>query len=100
MDDLKTVSDLVREILESSREARNSDNQLYCLVCLALHPEIAFIPFTQFFLHQSELGVPGFETVRRTRQKLQATFPELRPEQRIETARAHNENVVREWAKM
>ena len=41
---------------------------------------------------------PGFETVRRSRQKVQATYPDLAPSEAVGKRRAKNEVVYREFA--
>lgn len=42
---------------------------------------------------------PGFETVRRSRQKVQATYPDLAPSEAVGKRRAKNEVVYRELQK-
>ena len=79
--ELKTTHDLVLEILKASPKARNSDNYLLYAV-YATHGkrhgiDIDHMSVTTFFLHLKEYGFPSPETVRRTRQKIQAAYPEL-----------------------
>jgi hypothetical protein len=42
---------------------------------------------------------PAFETVRRTRQKLQAEFPELSGNREVQEHREANEAVFRDYAR-
>lgn len=43
--------------------------------------------------------LPGFETIRRTRQKIQAERPELRADKYVEALRAERETEFREFAR-
>ena len=45
-----------------------------------------------------EYGLPGFETVRRSRQKVQADNPELAGSEAVRRKRAKKETVYREFA--
>ena len=47
---------------------------------------------------EHEATIPGFETVRRSRQKVQATYPDLAPSEAVGKRRAKNEVVYREFA--
>jgi len=100
---IKDVEKRVRAILEVDEQARNSDSFLYLKVLQMMGAEkgveIDNIPITTFLLTMSELGFPPFESVRRSRQKLQEHFPELRPCDAVAEARADNEIVVREYVK-
>ncbi len=75
--EIKSTHNLVLEILKQSPKARNSDNYLYYAVLASLGKRnginIEKISVPHFLLHMKDFGVfPCFETVRRTRQKLQA----------------------------
>ena len=41
---------------------------------------------------------PGFETVRRSRQKVQATYPDLAPTESVGRKRSKNEMVYKDFA--
>ena len=101
--ELRTTTELVKEVLESQPKARNSDNFLYYWVCTIIGKrngiDIEHMSMPRFFLHLSEYGFPAFETVRRTRQKLQATYPELAGDSTVEGQRRLNEEIFREYAK-
>jgi len=43
--------------------------------------------------------LPGFETIRRARQKLQAEFPELKADKAVEAMRAELETEYRDFAR-
>ena len=98
MNDLKTVSALVKQILEDDVDARNSDNVLY-LEVLRYYASKKGIDLCQlsvpdFLMNMEQKGLPAFETVRRSRQKVQATYPGV-----VGAFRARNEKVYREFAK-
>ena len=69
--ELKSTTELVREVLQSHPKARNSDNELYYWVCAIIGHrngiDIHKMSMPLFFLHLHEYGFPQFETVRRTR---------------------------------
>lgn len=94
---------LVKSILEKDEKARNSDNYLYyrILATVAKEKEIDIdsISIPKFLLDMSDLGFPPFETVRRTRQKLQETYPELAAREDVQIARADLEQDYREYAR-
>lgn len=77
---LKTIEKKVREILIAYPEARDDDMKLYLLICQESITEThgrANLSFEEVMTNYKELGCPQFESVRRTRQKIQATTPEL-----------------------
>lgn len=101
--ELKTITALVKNILEKDRRARNSDSVLYFKVLehIAEEKQIDLHRLTVpgFLLCRKQLGLPCHETVRRTRQKVQAEFPELRASAEIEAERAGFEAAYREYAR-
>lgn len=102
-DEIKNTNDLVLEILKQSPKARNSDNYLYYSVIAIIGKrngiDIEQMSVPHYLLHLKEYGFPAFETVRRTRQKIQATHPGLAGEDAIEKQRTANEAVFRGYAK-
>ena len=103
MRDLKTVSALVKQILEKNVEARNSDNILYLEVLRYYSAEKGIdlyrLSVPDFLMKLEQKGFPAFETVRRSRQKVQATYPELAATGAVGAFRARNEKVYREFAR-
>ena len=93
MENLKTVSALVKNILEHDHKARNTDNHLY-LRGIDIHAMTVPV----FLKELDRRSFPGFETVRRSRQKVQATYPDLAPSEAVGKRRAKNEVVYREFA--
>ena len=74
---IRQTNDLVKDILENVPETRNSDDLLYVNVVRRVSPMLCSQPFATVMLQRREFKIPPFESVRRTRQKLQASFPEL-----------------------
>ena len=101
--ELKTTQDLVLEILKASPRARNSDNYLlyavYATVGRRHGIDIDKMSVPTFFLHMKDYGFPSPETVRRTRQKLQAAYPELAGCDDVEAMRELREETFKNYAR-
>lgn len=101
--DLKTITDIVHDVLLTYEQARNSDNFLFLKVCEIVGTkngiDINSMSIPTFFLHLKEYGFPQFESVRRSRQKLQATYPDLCGCCEVEAHRTLNEEVFRDYAR-
>lgn len=87
MNKLYKIEDLVKEILEESEPAREDDFILVANVYYKIAPEIINIPFGKVMLGHKALGLPYFESIRRTRQKLQAENENLKPRKEVQDAR-------------
>lgn len=103
MSELKNLSSLVHLILEHYPQTRNSDGLLWLKVLesQAYEKEIdlRMLSVPSFLPRIKELGFSPFESVRRARQKLQATYPHLAASEPVETFRADNERAYREYAR-
>lgn len=99
MDNLKRVSELVKQILTEDATARNSDTFLYLQVCHHLNPSALEQPFWKVLSSLKSYNLPPFETVRRTRQRAQEKHPELAGTDEVEAARAELEEKYREFAR-
>lgn len=95
--ELEMTSRLVKKLLTENPKTRDCDPYLYFEVVHMLNPEANNKRFGEVMLNLEELGLPCFETVRRTRAKLQADFPDLRPTPAVQDFRSHNEEVFREF---
>lgn len=76
----RTAEKIVRPILEHNPEARNDDMVLYLMVCrdcMQLKKHTSCISLDEVMLEYRTMGIPCFETVRRVRQKIQASNPAL-----------------------
>lgn len=97
MKNIKRTNELVQRILLDYPDSRGSDDTLYKYVVEAINPDAAYLPFCQVLLNRNEYGLPPYESVRRSRQKLQETYPMLRASKEVEEARAENEQEVRDF---
>ena len=102
MNDLKNTTALVRSILEQDKQCRSSDSLLYLKVLTEVGRErgidIEKMSIPYFLLNLHGAGFPGFETVRRTRQKLQQHHPDLAACERVEDFRTEREKEFRAYA--
>jgi hypothetical protein len=100
MNNLKEVSKIVQFILEEDTRARNSDSYLYLRVLdYIAHRDgifLAGMPVPYFLENMKELGFPPHESVRRTRQKIQAENPHLAANDRVKAMR--DEQEMEYWA--
>lgn len=103
MQDLKTTKALVTIILEQDEKARNSDSHLYFRVINTIADQhkidLSRIPVIDFLLNLKKSPFPPFESVRRSRQKIQRACPWLAASADVEYFRAENEHEFREFAK-
>ena len=99
MNDLKAVSAIVKTILTQEQQARDDDNVLYLMVLQHVSNrnsiDLKSMTVPVFLLKMKEYG---FETVRRSRQKVQADNPELAGSEAVRRKRAKKETVYREFA--
>ena len=102
VNDLKTTRKIVRTILETNPQTRNSDSYLYFKVLKykadQLGVDLTKLSVAELLLERKAYGFPIFETVRRSRQKLQASFPELAACETVEEYRMENEKEFRGFA--
>lgn len=102
MSKLHTTAALVKSILEKDEKTRNSDSLLYLKVLKTYGEKIGVdvckMPVSEFLLKSNEYGLPPFETVRRTRQKVQADYPNLRGNAVVEALRAEQMKEYRAYA--
>lgn len=97
--ELRTTTKLVKEVLENFPATRNSDDLLYIKVCECINPIVINLSFKDMLLKRKEWQIPAFESVRRTRQKVQAKNPELAGNSTVEGHRKINECIFREYAR-
>lgn len=99
MRNLKTIEGKVKSILEKDEEARNDDMTLYLKVCNACLKGTGAMPLAEIMTQHKYLGLPSFESVSRTRRKLQAKYPELTGNHQAQRLRATGEKAYRKYAK-
>ena len=100
---LYQTTNLVKEVLEENKRARNSDTYLYLQVIykvgLLKGIDVNAMSVTDFLSKRNELGFPCYETVSRARRKVQEEHPELAACDDVEAQRVLNERVFRDYAK-
>ncbi len=103
MNDFKRITQIVKAVLEQYPQTRNSDSFLYLKVLHIIGRNKGIntnnMSVEEFLLWHNKLGFPGFETVRRTRQKIQAANPELAACEKVNIMRLENEKEFRNFAK-
>ena len=97
--ELKTITAIVKDILEHDPKARNSDEYLYLKVCEKVGGMYMNLSFWNVLLHRKAYGLPPYESVGRARRKLQETHPELAGNSTVEAQRTLNEEVFRDYAR-
>lgn len=103
MKDLNSTKALVRAILERDQKARNSDSYLYLTVLNIIAKKEGInlndITVIDFLLNLHRSPFPPFESVRRTRQKIQEKNPDLCACETVSEYRAENEVAYLEFAR-
>ncbi|MBQ5655951.1 MAG: hypothetical protein IIV14_00770 [Bacteroidaceae bacterium] len=103
MTELKKTTKIVKAILEEDKQARNSDSFLYLRVlehiATAKELNLYCIPVPLFLKNMKEYGFPPFESVRRARQKIQQTIPELKGCDAVVEQRLVNEEKYKAYAR-
>ncbi len=87
----KNTDKLILSVLETVPATRNSDALLYLEVIERIGRGNSHKPIDEILLGLEELGLPCFETVRRTRQKIQADRDDLRAVGKVQDYRAERE---------
>ena len=77
---MRDLSDIVKRVLQEHEDARDSDFRTIGYVLAITKPEVMNLPLRQVLWYHKHYDLPSFETIRRTRQKLQHDNPELRGE--------------------
>ena len=101
--ELKNMSRVVKRHLIDDPMCRESDRYLYYKICeeiLNAHGlDIRSISLHDGLLYNNDFGLPPFETVRRTRQKMQAQFPALASNDEVQGFKDAQEETFREYAR-
>lgn len=101
--DLNSTRALVQSILEQNPQTRNSDSYLYLCVLNVIaerrNYDLSQLSVPQFLLNLSISPFPPFESVRRSRQKIQKEFPHLASCEAVSEYRAENEAEYRSFAR-
>lgn len=97
--ELKTTTDIVKDILQRCPETRNNDNVLYIKVCEVINKVTLGMPFSIVLPNLKSFNLPSIETVGRCRRKIVEEHPELAGNNTVEAYRTLNEEVFRDYAK-
>lgn len=95
---MSNVQDLVEGVLTSYLPARDDDDLLYLKVVEKVNPMACNMALDVVLRNRMTFGIPNFESVRRARQKLQASKKELRGSARVTDARYDRWKEMREYA--
>ena len=94
---MNNITREVFSILMKSEKAREDDMFLYCKIAEAR--ECAHKPLADVLLNLKEFDMPPFETVRRSRQKVQEMRPDLKPGAEAQMIRDRLEEEYRDFAR-
>lgn len=102
--ELKKIKDIVIEALKQNEEMRGNDDLLYFTVLIKINSRtgsknISDMTIGEFFTQRKMLGLPSFESVRRSRQKAQEENKNLRPSEKVQKARKIQEENFYKFAK-
>lgn len=97
--ELKNTTNIVKDILTRCPDTRSSDDLLYIKVCERINAICINMPFKDVMLKRKSFELPAFESVRRSRQKIQALHPELAADADVEAQRILNEQTFRKFAR-
>lgn len=89
----REIKKIVFNILSNDKKARDSDAYLYLEVVRAIKPALLYQPLMIAFVDKD---LPNYESVRRSRQKMQETFPLLKPSDDVQAMRDLQEDEYRE----
>jgi hypothetical protein len=96
---IKEAKRIVEHILNTVPETRDSDSLLIIEVLKFIDPSIIDQPFKMVIPQCSTEGrFPSLETIRRTRQKIQADNPMLGPSKEVEGLRGFQEHKFFEFS--
>ena len=92
MSNLRTLTELVRIVLEQQPETRSSDNLLYIEVLRrCTNQQVLNMPVWMFYTNLTEWHLPSIETVGRCRRKAQQENPHLKATAEVQDFRYDKE---------
>ena len=99
MNNLRTLTELVKIILEQQPETRSSDNLLYIEVLARTSGQnVLNMPVWAFYENLREWKLPSIETVGRCRRKAQQKNPHLKATAEVQGFRCDRESEFRKFA--
>lgn len=106
---LENLKNLVMKLLMENEELRGDDDLLYLEVLKSICPhwnnayintDIENVTICEFFTQRRNRKLPSFESVRRSRQKVQEERPGLKPCAPVQKGRQMQENRFYDFAKL
>lgn len=95
--ELKKTKAIVENLLRNDPQTRNSDSFLYIRVIETIARvkygnslSVLSMSVSSFLMNHRSMGFPPFESVRRSRQKIQQENPELKACDEVEAERQKN----------
>lgn len=98
--DIKTCFDKIKHLLENNESLRNNDQDLFYAYFFNYHNITRITSFLEILLLINLGSAPTFETIRRSRQLVQAKYPELRATKEIQEFREQKEIEIKEQIKL
>ena len=99
MSNLRTLTELVRIVLEQQPETRSSDNLLYIEVLRrCTNQRVLNMPVWMFYENLTEWHLPSIETVGRCRRKVQQENPHLKATAEVQGFRYDKETEFMRFA--
>ena len=99
MKNIRKTSDLVKKVLQTIPQTRNSKEYLVKCVYESINKDSVNLPFWEVMARRNDLGLPPYGSVTRCMRKLQRAYPELGPCDEVAGWRAVNEEIVRDYAR-
>lgn len=95
---INTVHEMAEKMLFDFPSARNSDADLYLLICRDINPDIENLPFAVVLKNYKQLGIPKLESVGRARRKIQHDNPDLRATEEVTDGRYEKFKEFKDYA--
>lgn len=99
MKSLFKMEDVVRDILSWNPNTRDDDFILIYEVYKVINPQMLSKRFDEILMLHKHYGLPSFESIRRTRQKVQQQNPNLRASEKMKDLRRINEEYYKYFSK-
>ena len=99
MKSLFKMEDVVKDILSWNPNTRDDDFILIYEVYRKINPLVLKLSFGEILLCHNHFGLPSFESIRRSRQKVQQNNPDLRASEKMKDLRRINEEYYKYFSK-
>jgi hypothetical protein len=99
MKNIRKTSDLVKHILQTIPQTRNSKDYLVKCVYEHINKDSVNLPYWELMARRKELLLPPYGSITRAMRKLQKAYPELGPNDEVAGWRAVNEEIVKDYAR-